>query len=72
MKRFGVEWDATRIDGRRYVHVGLYVESQDKRRTAARVAAFVTVLAFAVAVILLTPDPVHTPTVDVFTCEVIR
>lgn len=72
MKRFGVEWDATRIDGRRYVHVGLYVESQDKRRTAARVAAFVTVLAFGVAVMLLTPDPVHTPTVDVFTGEVVR
>ena len=72
MKRFGVEWDATRIDGRRYVHVSLYVESPDKRRTAARVAAFVTVLAFGVAVMLLTPDPVHTPTVDVFTGEVVR
>lgn len=72
MKRFGIEWDATRIDGRKYVHVGLYVESPDKRRTAARVAAFVTVLAFVMAVTLLTPDPVHTPTVDVFTGEVLR
>ena len=72
MKRFGIEWDATRIDGRKYVHVGLYVESPDKRRTAARVAAFVTVLAFVMAVTLLTPDPVHTPTVDVITGEVLR
>lgn len=72
MKRFGIEWDATRIDGRKYVHVGLYVESPDKRRTAARVAALVTVLAFVMAVTLLTPDPVHTPTVDVITGEVLR
>lgn len=72
MKRLGIEWDATRIDGKRYVHVGLYVDSPDKRRTAARVAAFVTVLAFAVTVMLMTPDPVHTPTVDVFTGEVVR
>lgn len=72
MKRFGIQWDTTRINGRNYVHVGLYVDSPDKKRTAARVAAFVTVLAFIMAVTLLTPDPVHTPTVDVFSGEVVR
>ena len=40
MKRFGIQWDSTRINGRNYVHVGLYVDSPDKKRTAARVAAF--------------------------------
>jgi hypothetical protein len=72
MKRFGIQWDKTRINGRDYVHVGLYVDSPDKKRTAARVAAFVAVLAFIVAVTLLTPDPVHTPTVDVITGQIVR
>jgi uncharacterized protein (DUF736 family) len=26
MKRFGIQWDKTRINGRDYVHVGLYVD----------------------------------------------
>ena len=72
MKRFGIQWDSHDHNGRKYVHVGLYVDSPDKKRTAARVAAFVTVLAFIMAVTLLTPDPVHTPTVDVFSGEVVR
>jgi hypothetical protein len=72
MKRIGIQWDLQRKDGRDYVHVGLYVDSPDKKRTAARVAAFVTVLAFIVAVTLLTPDPVHTPTVDVITGQIVR
>ena len=72
MKRFGIQWDSHEHDGRTYVHVGLYVDSPDKKRTAARVAAFVTVLAFIMAVTFLTPDPVHTPTVDVLSGEVVR
>jgi hypothetical protein len=72
MKRFGIQWDKTRINGRSYVHVGLYLDSPDKKRTAARVAAFVTVLALIVDVTLLTPDPVHTPTVDVITGQIVR
>lgn len=72
MKRCGIQWDSTRINGRKYVHVGLYVDSPDKRRTAARVAAFVTVLAFAMFMMLLSPDPVHTPMVDVVSGEVVR
>lgn len=72
MKRFGIQWDSHEHDGRKYVHVGLYVDSPDKKRTAARVAAFVTVLAFIMAVTFLAPDPVHTPTVDVMTGEVVR
>lgn len=72
MKRFGIQWDSHEHDGRKYVHVGLYVDSPDKKRTAARVAAFVTVLAFIMAVTFLTPDPVHTPTVDVMTGQILR
>ena len=72
MKRLGLQWDTTRINGRRYVHVGLYLDSPDKRRTGARVAAFITVLAFVLFMSFMMPDPVHTPMVDVVSGEVVR
>lgn len=72
MKRFGLEWDAQRIDGRRYVHVGLYLDSPDKRRTGARVAAFITVMAFVLFVSFMMPGEVHTPMIDVQTGQVVR
>lgn len=72
MKRCGIQWDSTRINGRRYVHMGLYLDSPDKHRTGARVAAFITVLAFVLFVSFMMPDTVHTPMIDVATGEVVR
>ena len=61
MKRIGMQWDRARIDGRTYVHVGVYVDSPDKRRTTAKIAAIIAVLAFAAMTYVIAPDvDIHT------------
>lgn len=64
MKRLGIQWDRARIEGRTYVHVGLYVDSPTKQRTTTKVAAFITAVAFGVFMLWVFPDVDTAPTAN--------
>ena len=70
MNRFGIQWNRREIDGRTYVHVGLYLDSPNRRRAGAYVAAAVAIFAF-VALMISFPDVDTAPTIDVVQ-EVVR
>ena len=64
MNRFGIQWNRVTINGRTYVHCGLYLDSPNRRRAGAYLAAAITIAAF-VALMVLFPDVDTAPTIDV-------
>ncbi len=65
MIRIGIEFDRTTVNGRTYRRIAPFIEGPNVRRTAAYIAAAITVFAFAAVALYLTDVPPTHPTVDV-------
>lgn len=55
MKRIGIEWNSTVVDGRKYRRVAPFYEGPRNDKTLARIAAVIAIVAFVLSIILI-PD----------------